>query len=72
MKVTLKAKTDLSVSQLASHAARVCYSINPETLNQPIDIKTRLFDAINFSFKKFATVSFPLPAFPLIIIIFIF
>lgn len=44
MKVTLKAKTDLSVSQLASHAARVCYSINPETLNQPIDIKARLFD----------------------------
>ena len=44
MKVTLKAKTDLSVSQLASHAARVCYSINPETLNQPIDIKSRLFD----------------------------
>ena len=44
MKVTLKAKTDLSVSSLASHAARVCYSINPETLNQPIDIKSRLFD----------------------------
>ena len=44
MKVTLKAKTDLSVSQLASHAARVCYSINPETINQPIDIKARLFD----------------------------
>jgi len=44
MKVTLKAKTDLSVSALASHAARVCYSINPETLNQPIDIKSRLFD----------------------------
>ena len=44
MKVTLKAKTDLSVAQLASHAARVCYSINPETLNQPIDVKARLFD----------------------------
>lgn len=44
MKVSLKAKTDLSVSGLASHAARVCYSINPETLNQPIDVKTRLFD----------------------------
>lgn len=44
MKVSLKAKTDLSVSQLASHAARVCYSINPETLNQPIDVKVRLFD----------------------------
>ena len=44
MKVSLKAKTDLSVSALASHAARVCYSINPETLNQPIDIKSRLFD----------------------------
>ena len=44
MKVVLKAKTDLSVSELASHAARVCYSINPDTLNQPIDIKTRLFD----------------------------
>ncbi|MGN0919648.1 MAG: FAD-dependent thymidylate synthase, partial [Alphaproteobacteria bacterium] len=44
MKVHLKAKTDLSVSQLASHAARVCYSINPETLNQPIDVKARLFD----------------------------
>ncbi len=44
MKVTLKAKTDVSVMGLASHAARVCYSINPETLNQPIDIKARLFD----------------------------
>ncbi len=44
MKVTLKAKTDVSVVGLASHAARVCYSINPETLNQPIDIKSRLFD----------------------------
>ena len=44
MKITLKAKTDLSVTELASHAARVCYSINPETLNQPIDIKSRLFD----------------------------
>ena len=44
MKVTLKAKTDLSVSGLASHAARVCYSINPETINQPIDVKARLFD----------------------------
>ena len=44
MKVSLKAKTDVSVMGLASHAARVCYSINPETLNQPIDIKSRLFD----------------------------
>ena len=44
MKVTLKAKTDLSITALASHAARVCYSINPETLNQPIDVKARLFD----------------------------
>ncbi|MBO7484048.1 MAG: FAD-dependent thymidylate synthase [Alphaproteobacteria bacterium] len=44
MKVALKAKTDLSVTALASHAARVCYSINPETINQPIDVKTRLFD----------------------------
>ena len=44
MKVTLKAKTDVSVLGLASHAARVCYSINPETLNQPIDIRARLFD----------------------------
>lgn len=44
MKVTLKAKTDMSVMGLASHAARVCYSINPETLNQSIDIKSRLFD----------------------------
>ena len=44
MKVTLKAKTNLSISGLASHAARVCYSINPETLNQPIDIRARLFD----------------------------
>ena len=44
MKVSLKAKTDLSVTALASHAARVCYSINPDTLNQPIDVKARLFD----------------------------
>ena len=44
MKVSLKAKTDMSVSQLASHAARVCYSINPEIINQPIDVKVRLFD----------------------------
>ena len=44
MRVTLKAKTDMPVLGLASHAARVCYSINPDTLNQPIDIKTRLFD----------------------------
>ena len=46
MKVTLKAKTDLSVSGLASHAARVCYSINPETINQPIDVKARLFEDV--------------------------
>lgn len=44
MKVTLKAQTDVSVLELASHAARVCYSINPDTLNQPIDVKARLFD----------------------------
>ena len=44
MKITLKAKTDLTPLKLASHAARVCYSINPDTLNQPIDVKARLFD----------------------------
>ena len=44
MKVTLKARTDLPACQLASHTARVCYSINPEMLNQPIDVKARLFD----------------------------
>ena len=44
MKVSLKAKTDMSVSQLASHAARVCYAINPNVINQPLDVKARLFD----------------------------
>ncbi len=45
MRVQLLAKSDKKPLDLASHAARVCYTLNQELIEKPIDVKTRLFDS---------------------------
>ena len=45
VKVSLLAKTDKNPTALASHAARVCYTLNQELIEKPIDVKARLFDS---------------------------
>lgn len=45
MRVQLLAKSDKKPLDLASHAARVCYTLNQELIEKPIDVKARLFDS---------------------------
>lgn len=45
MRVELLAKSDKKPIDLASHAARVCYTLNQELIVKPIDVKARLFDS---------------------------
>ena len=45
MRVQLLAKSDKKPLDLASHAARVCYTLNQELLDKQLDVKGRLFDS---------------------------
>ena len=45
MQVKLLAKTDKEPLALASHAARICYTLDEALIDKPIDVKTRLFDS---------------------------
>jgi len=45
MRVKLLAKSDKKPFDLASHAARVCYTLNQELIEKPIDVRARLFDS---------------------------
>lgn len=45
MRVELLSKSDKKPWDLASHAARVCYTLNQELIAKPIDVKARLFDS---------------------------
>ena len=43
IKVKLLAETNKDPTALISHAARVCYTMDPELLEKPINVKDRLF-----------------------------
>ncbi len=45
MQITLLAETNKTPLELASHAARVCYTLDHALIEKPIDVKGRLFDS---------------------------
>lgn len=70
MQIKLLAKSDKKPLDLASHAARVCYTLDPVLIDKPIDVKGRLFDSGHHTTLQHTHFTFSLKDIPVSVVVF--